>query len=111
MASMSRSCGARIEARQILPLVAVPSPRLRGEGTITSAACMLQMFVRRVGSRAALRLGRRDFGALHAAVLVIDEAFVIARRGHALVGRAALEGNEIIVAAIVPIGRDQIAIL
>src|SRR5262249_43068185 len=32
-------------------------------------------------------------------------------RGHALVGRAALEGNEIIVAAIVPIGRDQIAIL
>src|SRR5438128_11795917 len=70
-----------------------------------------QMLVRRLGSRAALGLGRRNFRALRAAVLVVDEAFVIARRRHALIGRAALERNEVIVAAIVPVGRGQIAVL
>src|SRR5215470_3914964 len=69
------------------------------------------MFVRRVGARAALRLGRRDLGALHAAVLLVDEAFVIARRRHALVGRAALERHQVVVVAIVPVGRDQVAVL
>src|SRR5437868_14534172 len=69
------------------------------------------MLVRCLGARAALGLGRRDLGALHAAVLVVDEAFVIARRRHALVGRAALERKEVIVAAIMPVGRNQIAVL
>src|SRR5258708_24925181 len=70
-----------------------------------------QMFVRRLGSRPALGLGRRDLGALHAAVVVVDEAFIIARRRHALAGRAALERNEVVIVAIVPVVRDQIAIL
>src|SRR5438132_11834085 len=69
------------------------------------------MFVRRLGARTALRLGRWDLGALHAAVLVVDEAFVVARRRHALVGRAALERNEVVVATIVSVGCDQIAVL
>src|SRR6266700_3064484 len=69
------------------------------------------MLVRRLGSRAALGLGRRDLGALHAAVLVVDEAFVVARRRHALAGRAALERNEVVVVAIVSVGCDQIAVL
>src|SRR5215475_7439490 len=111
MGFTSRSCGAGVEARQILALIAVPSPRKRGEGTIASAACLLQMLVRRVGSRPALRLGRRDLGALHATVLVVDEAFVIACRRHALAGRAALERHEVVVVAIVPVGRDQVAVL
>src|SRR5215467_5121377 len=69
------------------------------------------MFVRRIGARAALGLGWRDLGALHAAVLVIDEAFVVARRRHALAGRAPLERHEVVVVAIVPVGRDQVAVL
>src|SRR6266545_1520378 len=69
------------------------------------------MLVRRLGSRAALGLRRRNFRALHAAVLVVDEAFVVARRRHALVGRAALERNEVVVATIVSVGCDQIAVL
>src|SRR5207247_656201 len=71
----------------------------------------LQVLERRLGAHAALCLGRRDLGPLHATFLVVHEALVVARRRHPLVARAALECDEVVVAAIVPVGCDQVAVL
>src|SRR5262245_48656043 len=47
-------------------------------------------------------------GLHYVVVLVVDEASIVARRRHLLVGRAAVEDHQILLVTVVPVGADHV---